>query len=38
MRDTPDPEKAGLVDSLAWPGRNFTGVTFMSYEVNAKTT
>jgi ABC-type uncharacterized transport system substrate-binding protein len=31
-----DPEKAGLVDSLARPGRNFTGVTLMSYEVNAK--
>jgi putative tryptophan/tyrosine transport system substrate-binding protein len=31
-----DPEKAGLVDSLARPGRNFTGATFMSYEVNAK--
>lgn len=31
-----DPEKAGLVDSLARPGRNFTGATFMSYEVNGK--
>jgi putative ABC transport system substrate-binding protein len=31
-----DPEKAGLVDSLARPGRNFTGATFMSYEVNAQ--
>jgi putative ABC transport system substrate-binding protein len=31
-----DPEKAGLVDSLARPGRNFTGVTLMSYELNAK--
>ena len=31
-----DPEKAGLVDSLARPGRNFTGATFMSYEVNPK--
>jgi ABC-type uncharacterized transport system substrate-binding protein len=31
-----DPEKAKLVDSLARPGGNFTGVTFMSYEVNAK--
>ena len=31
-----DPEKAGLVDNLARPGRNFTGVTLMSYEVNAK--
>ncbi|HEY7385475.1 MAG TPA: ABC transporter substrate-binding protein [Beijerinckiaceae bacterium] len=31
-----DPEKAGLVESLARPGRNFTGATFMSYEVNAK--
>jgi putative ABC transport system substrate-binding protein len=30
-----DPEKAGLVDRLARPGRNFTGATFMSYEVNA---
>jgi putative tryptophan/tyrosine transport system substrate-binding protein len=31
-----DPEKAGLVESLARPGRNFTGATFMSYELNAK--
>ena len=31
-----DPVRAGLVDSLARPGRNFTGATFMSYEVNAK--
>lgn len=31
-----DPEKAGLVDSLARPGRNFTGVTLMSYELNVK--
>lgn len=31
-----DPERAGLVDSLARPGRNFTGVTLMSYELNAK--
>lgn len=31
-----DPVQAGLVDSLARPGRNFTGTTFMSYEVNAK--
>lgn len=31
-----NPEKAGLVESLARPGRNFTGATFMSYEVNAK--
>jgi putative ABC transport system substrate-binding protein len=31
-----DPEKAKLVDSLARPGGNFTGVTFMSYEMNAK--
>jgi putative ABC transport system substrate-binding protein len=31
-----DPETAGLVDSLARPGRNFTGATFMSYEVNTK--
>jgi putative ABC transport system substrate-binding protein len=30
-----DPENK-LVDSLARPGGNFTGVTFMSYEVNAK--
>jgi putative tryptophan/tyrosine transport system substrate-binding protein len=31
-----DPERAGLVESLARPGRNFTGVTLMSYELNAK--
>jgi ABC-type uncharacterized transport system substrate-binding protein len=31
-----DPQKAKLVDSLARPGGNFTGVTFMSYELNAK--
>jgi putative ABC transport system substrate-binding protein len=31
-----DPVQAGLVDSFARPGRNFTGTTFMSYEVNAK--
>jgi putative ABC transport system substrate-binding protein len=31
-----DPQKAKLVDSLARPAGNFTGVTFMSYELNAK--
>ena len=31
-----DPEKAGLVQSLARPGGNFTGATFMSYELNTK--
>jgi putative tryptophan/tyrosine transport system substrate-binding protein len=31
-----DPERAGLVESLARPGRNFTGATFMSYELNTK--
>ena len=31
-----DPVKAGLAASLARPGGNFTGVTFMAYEVNAK--
>jgi putative ABC transport system substrate-binding protein len=31
-----DPVQAGLVDSFARPGRNFTGTSFMSYEMNAK--
>jgi putative ABC transport system substrate-binding protein len=31
-----DPVEAGLVNSLSRPGGNFTGATFMSYEVNAK--
>jgi putative tryptophan/tyrosine transport system substrate-binding protein len=31
-----DPVEAGLVASLSRPGGNFTGATFMSYEVNAK--
>jgi putative ABC transport system substrate-binding protein len=31
-----DPVEAGLVNSLSRPGGNFTGATFMSYELNAK--
>jgi len=31
-----DPVEAGLVNSFNRPGGNFTGVTFMSYELNAK--
>jgi putative tryptophan/tyrosine transport system substrate-binding protein len=31
-----DPVEAGLVNSFRRPGGNFTGATFMSYEVNAK--
>ena len=31
-----DPVEAGLVNSFGRPGGNFTGATFMSYEVNAK--
>src|SRR5215468_1136817 len=31
-----DPVEAGLVNSFARPGGNFTGATYMSYEVNAK--
>ena len=31
-----DPVEAGLVESFSRPGGNFTGGTFMSYEVNAK--
>ena len=31
-----DPVEAGLVNSFSRPGGNFTGTTFMSYEVNAK--
>jgi putative ABC transport system substrate-binding protein len=31
-----DPIEAGLATSLARPGRNFTGVTFLSLEVAAK--
>jgi putative ABC transport system substrate-binding protein len=31
-----DPLEAGLVNSFSRPGGNFTGATFMSYEVNAK--
>lgn len=31
-----DPMEAGLADSLARPGRNFTGITFLSLEVAAK--
>jgi putative ABC transport system substrate-binding protein len=31
-----DPVEAGLVNSFNRPGGNFTGATFMSYEVNAK--
>ena len=31
-----DPVEAGLVNSFSRPGGNFTGATFMSYEVNAK--
>ena len=30
-----DPVEAGLVNSLSRPGGNFTGATFMSYELNA---
>ena len=31
-----DPVEAGLVNSIGRPGGNFTGATYMSYEVNAK--
>src|SRR5438876_2802556 len=31
-----DPVEAGLVNSFSRPGGNFTGATFMSYELNAK--
>jgi putative ABC transport system substrate-binding protein len=31
-----DPVEAGLVNSYSRPGGNFTGATFMSYELNAK--
>jgi len=31
-----DPVEAGLVNNFSRPGGNFTGATFMSYEVNAK--
>src|SRR2546428_2767118 len=31
-----DPVEAGLAESVARPGRNFTGITFMSLEVAAK--
>jgi putative ABC transport system substrate-binding protein len=31
-----DPVEAGLVNSFGRPGGNFTGATYMSYEVNAK--
>ena len=31
-----DPVEAGLVNSISRPGGNFTGATYMSYEVNAK--
>jgi putative ABC transport system substrate-binding protein len=31
-----DPVEAGLVNSFNRPGGNFTGATYMSYEVNAK--
>ena len=31
-----DPIEAGLANSLAHPGRNFTGITFLSLEVAAK--
>ncbi len=31
-----DPVEAWLVNSFSRPGGNFTGATFMSYEVNAK--
>lgn len=31
-----DPVKAGLAESYARPGRNYTGVTFMMSEVNVK--
>ncbi len=31
-----DPVEAGLVNSISRPGGNFTGATYMSYELNAK--
>src|SRR6476646_8461339 len=31
-----DPVEAGLVNSISRPGGNFTGATYLSYEVNAK--
>ena len=31
-----DPVEAGLVNSFSRPGGNFTGATYMSYELNAK--
>lgn len=32
----PDPVAAGFVDSLSRPGRNFTGLTILSEDLNAK--
>jgi putative ABC transport system substrate-binding protein len=31
-----DPVAAGFADSLGWPGRNMTGITFMALELSAK--
>jgi putative ABC transport system substrate-binding protein len=31
-----DPVEAGLVNNYSHPGGNFTGATFMSYELNVK--
>jgi len=36
MRSTDDPVESGLVDSLARPGGNVTGLTSMSMELNGK--
>ena len=36
MAVTPDPVAAGLVDSLARPGGNTTGLTFLTRELSGK--
>jgi putative ABC transport system substrate-binding protein len=36
MAITPDPVAAGLVDSLARPGENITGLTFLTRELSGK--
>ena len=36
MAITPDPVAAGLVDSLARPGGNITGLTFLTRELSGK--
>jgi ABC-type uncharacterized transport system substrate-binding protein len=31
-----DPIEAGFIDSLAWPGRNMTGITWLAFELVGK--